>query len=141
MKLKVKVEDKFFEVEVGALNTNPIIATIEGEAFEVWLNGENVSPAPQTVSASPQIKISAPVSAPTALAPTSINAVSAPIPGVIISISVQANQNIKRGDELCVLEAMKMKSAIRAPRDGSIGAIRIAVGDHVKQKDVLMEYQ
>jgi biotin carboxyl carrier protein len=44
------------------------------------------------------------------------------------------------GDELCTLEAMKMKNVIRAPRAGTIASVKVAVGQHVKHHDVLVEY-
>ncbi len=67
-------------------------------------------------------------------------AVRAPIPGVIVSVAVQPGQAVTVGQELCVLEAMKMKNVIRAPRAGVIAAVRVAVGQTVKHKDVLVEY-
>ena len=66
--------------------------------------------------------------------------VLAPIPGVIIAISVKPGDSVTRGQELCVLEAMKMKNAIRASRDGKIAAILVNVGDHVKNSQVLIEF-
>jgi biotin carboxyl carrier protein len=44
------------------------------------------------------------------------------------------------GQELCVLEAMKMKNTIRASRDGEISKVHITVGQHVKHHDILVEY-
>jgi biotin carboxyl carrier protein len=66
--------------------------------------------------------------------------VTAPIPGVIVSINVKAGDVVTAGKELCVLEAMKMKNSIRAARAGTIAAIRVAVSEQVKNGQVLMEY-
>ncbi len=68
------------------------------------------------------------------------NVVRAPIPGVIISIAVQPGDTVEVGQELCVLEAMKMKNAIRAPRAGTIGKVLAAVGEHVQHHDLLIEF-
>jgi glutaconyl-CoA/methylmalonyl-CoA decarboxylase subunit gamma len=66
--------------------------------------------------------------------------VKAPIPGTIISISVAEGEQVKHGQELCILEAMKMKNAIRSGRDGKIAKILVKEGDSVQHSQVLMEY-
>jgi biotin carboxyl carrier protein len=69
-----------------------------------------------------------------------IKVVRAPIPGVIVSISVQPGSEVSTGQELCVLEAMKMKNTIRSTRSGKIASVSMQIGQHVKHHDVLMEY-
>ncbi len=69
-----------------------------------------------------------------------IKAVLAPIPGVIIAVSVKVGDSVSFGQELCILEAMKMKNVIRATRSGKIGAIHVAIGDQVKHSQMLMEF-
>jgi len=66
--------------------------------------------------------------------------VIAPIPGVIVEITTNIGDSVTYGQELCVLEAMKMKNSIRANRDGLIKKILVSVGDHVRQSQVLMEF-
>jgi propionyl-CoA carboxylase alpha chain len=67
-------------------------------------------------------------------------AVLAPIPGVIVSIAVEPGAEVEQGQELCILEAMKMKNVIRSPRAGQIAAIKVSAGQHVKHHDLLMEF-
>jgi biotin carboxyl carrier protein len=67
-------------------------------------------------------------------------AVRAPIPGVIVSIGVQPGDEVTAGQELCVLEAMKMNNAIRASRAGQVATVYVSVGQHVKHHEVLIEY-
>jgi biotin carboxyl carrier protein len=142
MKLTVKIDSQTYEVEVGDLNARPIQATVAGEAFEVWPELES-----QPVEATPIKAVPAPVVAPApkpaaAPAPAASNdAVRAPIPGVIISIAVQPGANISRGQELCMLEAMKMNNAIRSPRDGKVAAVPVSVGQAVKHGDVLITFE
>ncbi|MBI5568094.1 MAG: acetyl-CoA carboxylase biotin carboxyl carrier protein subunit [Chloroflexi bacterium] len=130
------------------------MAVVEGEAFEVWPE-EVIISHPSTHShavplqavplqaaapqASPAPKAAAPAAAPTSSGDNA-KAVRAPIPGVIISVAVKAGDAIKHGQELCVLEAMKMKNVIRASRAGTIGVVRVAAQQHVKHHDVLMEF-
>lgn len=67
--------------------------------------------------------------------------VSSPMPGVILSIDVTVGARVTRGQTLMVLEAMKMKNEIKAERDGTVGAIRVTVGDQVRHGDALLEYE
>jgi len=65
----------------------------------------------------------------------------APMPGVIIEISVQPGTQVSRGDQLLVLEAMKMKNPIRSPRDGIVDAILVQTGQSVNFDDLLLSYR
>ena len=66
--------------------------------------------------------------------------VLAPIPGTVVAISVKAGDEVTVGQELCVLDAMKMESPIRASRPGNIARIHVSEGENVKHHQLLMEY-
>jgi len=55
-------------------------------------------------------------------------------------VAVKPGDAIKAGQELLTLEAMKMKNAIRSNRDGVIASVLVAVGDHVKHGQPLVEF-
>jgi 3-methylcrotonyl-CoA carboxylase alpha subunit len=65
----------------------------------------------------------------------------APMPGRVIAVKVDAGQRVSRGDEILVVEAMKMENAIRAPRDGVVSRVLAAVGDMVSPGVVLVELE
>jgi biotin carboxyl carrier protein len=142
MKVQVRVEGQAYEVEVGDLAALPIVAVIDGRRFEVWPSGEAVAPAgrPAGEGAGPAPQPGGADAArePAGSAPA-LRMVSAPIPGVVESIAVHAGDRVARGDELLVLEAMKMKNAIGAPRPGVILAVHVVVGQHVAHGDPLVE--
>jgi propionyl-CoA carboxylase alpha chain len=67
-------------------------------------------------------------------------AVRCPMPGLIISIAVAEGQEIKAGDTLAVVEAMKMENVLRAERDGVVKTIKAKPGDSMAVDAVIMEF-
>lgn len=153
MKYIVKVEDRYFEVEIADVHARPIIAIVEGDSFEIW--PEDV-PEPRVVPEKPFYRVepsshaelrstlsgaNQPVKNGTGPSTNgSDRMVRAPIPGTIISIQVKAGEEVSIGQELLVLEAMKMKNSIRAPRAGQIKTVFVAPGHSVKHHDDLVEF-
>ena len=66
--------------------------------------------------------------------------VRCPMPGLVVSISVNEGQEVKAGETLAVVEAMKMENILRAERDGVISKIRVKPGDSVAVDAVIMEF-
>ena len=113
--------------------------TVNGNTYEVLVEEADASSTPVTYSAP---VASAPVAAPKAAAPkASASAgavkVTSPMPGTILAVKVTAGQSVKKGDVICVLEAMKMENDIPAPQDGVIASIDIQKGASVNAGDVL----
>lgn len=122
MKYKVTLNNKVYEVEVE-----------KGEAI-ILDEYEAASPAPAAAPVAPVAAsvASAPQAAPAAPATNaSANAVKAPLPGVVVQIKAQVGQAVKAGDEVVIIEAMKMENEIVAPRDGTITAIYAQKGSSV----------
>jgi biotin carboxyl carrier protein len=65
------------------------------------------------------------------------NKVTAPMPGTILNVKVSAGQAVKKGDTICVLEAMKMENDIPAPCDGTIASVNVQKGASVNAGDIL----
>jgi biotin carboxyl carrier protein len=144
--VSVIVAGQEYLVEIQDLNARPIIAQVGEQTFEVnitetLVEKPVVSATPQPVTA-PQpgpvatqsIKAPEPVVAPGA----SKNTIVAPMPGDIIEICVQPGDKVSAGQELCSLEAMKMKNAIRSPRDGVIASVAVTRGQDVSYGEVLI---
>lgn len=90
--------------------------------------------------------VTAPVNAaPVAAAPAKAAAsaggrikVSAPMPGTVVKVCVEAGAAVKKGDTLCVLEAMKMENEIKAPEDATVSSVLAKAGASVTSGDLLV---
>ncbi len=70
-----------------------------------------------------------------------MKAVRAPMPGHIVDIVVKPGDEVSVGQTLCSLEAMKMKNAIRSPRDGLIAGVEVTTGQAVAHGDILVTFK
>lgn len=70
-----------------------------------------------------------------------VNAVKAPMPGLILDISVSVGQEVAENDNLLILEAMKMENNLSAPRAGIIKAIHVEKGATVDKGQLLIEFE
>ncbi len=70
-----------------------------------------------------------------------MNEVKAPMPGLVLDITVEVGQTIQKGDALLILEAMKMENVIKASGEGTIKNIISSKGDAVNKGDILIELE
>jgi pyruvate carboxylase len=66
--------------------------------------------------------------------------VGAPMPGVISTVAVAAGQQVKAGDVLLSIEAMKMETALHAEKDGIVSEVLVKAGDQIDAKDLLVVF-
>ena len=71
---------------------------------------------------------------------SSLNQLKAPMPGLILEVSVAGGDPIKKGDKLLVLEAMKMENVIKSPGEGIVKEVKIAKGDSVEKNQILIQF-
>lgn len=70
-----------------------------------------------------------------------VQSIKAPMPGLIINISVETGSEVKKGDSLLILEAMKMENVIKSPRDGKIKKVNVAIKQPVEKNQVILEFE
>lgn len=73
-------------------------------------------------------------------AANAINDLKAPMPGLIIDILVEPGQEVKKGDPLLILEAMKMENVIKSPGEAVVSAIKVNKGDGVEKNQLLIQF-
>ena len=72
------------------------------------------------------------------LASNKVSEIKAPMPGLVLNVVAQEGTEVKKGDSLLVLEAMKMENILKSPADGLVKKILIAKGDKVEKNQVLI---
>ena len=143
-KLQVKVGEKWYTVEVVDLDSNPAKVIVDGEPVEVDLDLGSVS------SQNESSEVSVPSIAKSTLdqgntvdsakvSNSDSKVFSTPMPGVIVSVAVKVGDLVVTGDEICVLEAMKMQQTLRADWTGKITAVYVQVGSQPLTGDPIVE--
>ena len=126
---KVLINGHLYQVEIVDLLARPVLAVVDGKPIEVWPEAKEVaSEAPALPGKTEESGDS------------QAREILAPMPGTIVSVAVEPGSQVAYGQELCVLEAMKMKNVIRAPRAGIIGKVSVTQGQSVRHHDLLVEY-
>lgn len=113
------------------------------EQVQVEVNGQAFTVEVRSTPMAANAKVSSPMTIPQAVGgfTTSSRIVTAPLPGLIKSIAVRAGQRVTIGEELLVIEAMKMDNVVRAGREGVIAAVYTTEGDRVAYGERLLEYR
>ncbi len=113
--------------------------TVNGTTYEVTVeeadSSFNRTPV-YSAPVSPVADTSAPKAAAAGVA--GMNKVLAPMPGTILDMKVSVGQAVKKGDVVCVLEAMKMENDIPAPCDGIVASVNVQKGASVGANDVII---
>ena len=122
--LRVKINDKWFSVKIDSLDSDPVIANVDGEEFHVSLasiqSKNEVDGQSSERNSEKQIFVS-------------------PMPGVVVSILVSIGDEVHSGTELCVIETMKIQQILRSSYDGIVTRINVKESDQIKTGESLLE--
>jgi biotin carboxyl carrier protein len=134
---KFKINGKGYDVAIDTMEGNVASVTVNGVAYQVEL--EN-TPAAESDAATPVMVQNpacpvapAPAAAAEKAAAGAGKAVTSPLPGVVIAIKVNVGDVVKSGQEVAVLEAMKMENSIEATQDGTVTAVHVTKGDSIQE--------
>ena len=136
---KYTINGNKYEVVVGDITDNIATLTVNGEEYTVEMEKQ-----PEPEKKKPVVKAATAAAAgddtPKAdkAAVNKANAVKAPLPGVITDILVAEGDEVKAGDTVIVLEAMKMANNLAAEKDGKVTAICVKIGESVMEDDALV---
>ncbi len=156
MNLKVRIDNRTFEVKVGNIKIRPIIVEVDDDIFEVWPEISNTHDTKQSQQGndgysseiqktqSKALDVLSPllnsgVSKMEERASLRSDIIRAPIPGVITSVNVDVGSEVSVGEELLKLEAMKMNNSISSNRSGIVKTIHVSIGQIVRFNEELLE--
>ena len=141
--VRVKVGDRWYTAEIEDLSSSPVKVDVEGDTFYVEMEG-----LPPRSSSSPGATptcLSAPgppqhQTSQTAL-PLSDKIIRSPMSGKIVGVSVRPGDTVTPGQEVCVVEAMKMEQSIRTSQGGLVKAVHVRPMDQIGTDDPIMELE
>ncbi len=146
---KYSINGNEYTVAVIDLDGNTAAVEVNGTSYKVDILGEElnitprpaakpaapVAPAPQPQAAAPAPAQLAPAAQPAAPAPEQPagngKPILSPLPGVILDLKVNVGDQVKAGQTVAILEAMKMENNINAEHDGVVTAIKVNKGDSI----------
>ena len=155
----LKIGAREFDLDVEELGADRFEVQVGGESYDVILSGDEelpdatITPAVAPGRAAAARTTAKPAAAPAAAAPRAPiaprraatagggNSLNAPMPGVILEVSVAVGDTVERGQQVAVLEAMKMNNVIRSPRAGTIGELCVAAGQAVGHGDPIVRFR
>ena len=135
-----KINANSYSVKIISQEDNTIDLEVNGTSYSVKMKEEiktrktpTLIRKPSTAAAVEPVKVN-----PSSSSKTKI---TAPIPGVILSLNVKVGDTIKENDLLLVLEAMKMENSIVSEKSGVVTAVNVSVGQQVLQGEVMIELE
>ena len=137
--VRVKVGERWYTIEVDNISTSPLSVTVEGETFEVEVEG--LPPAYPAAAASPR----PPRHGPTQVSPStprvSDKVIRSPMPGRVVAVNVRPGDTVSPGQEVCVVEAMKMEQSISTSQGGVVKMVHVQPLQQVGADDPLVELE
>jgi biotin carboxyl carrier protein len=163
-KFDVFIDGKKYETRIEDDSEDAILISVEGGLFTIGLEGESETGKISAIVNSRDriilsedlfgskgisnsrkdacLDIKSPVSTDgahtTSKTTTSANGILAPMPGKVIAVKVNCQDEVKVGDVVVILEAMKMENEITSQREGKISEVRVKEGDSVDADEVLV---
>lgn len=151
---KYSINGNEYTVAIIDLEGNTAAVEVNGTSYKVDILSEVAAPAPRpkaapAAPAAPATPAPAPAAtaAPATPAPAAAPASSgatgkpvlSPLPGVILDVKVQVGDQVKAGQTVAILEAMKMENSINAECDGVVTAVKVAKGDSILEgSDIIL---
>ena len=129
---KYKINGNLYNVVIGDIEDNIAHVEVNGTHYTVEMEKKpKAAPAPKPVARPAAKPAAAPAAAPAAKPAAAKSGVKSPLPGVILDIKCNVGDEVKRGQTLIILEAMKMENSINADKDGKVTAINVSKGESV----------
>lgn len=150
---RIQIAGETYFVEIDDISQSPVQVRVNDRPYQVeveWMGAESeATVTPAVIPSHPPSSSQVPRTMPPEQPPlprlregeaAGAEVHEAPMPGTIISVAVRVGDHVALGDELCVLEAMKMRNSIKAARDGRVAEVMISPGTKVAFGDPLVRF-
>ncbi len=145
---KIVVDGVEYEVDFAAVNDQPIFTLlIDGQSYEAFVLRDEETDQWQVllqgrlhavlVEDEREKRLRAAAGG-IAASPSGEFHLKAPMPGLIVAVPVAEGQAVSKGDNLVILESMKMQNELKSSRDGTVTRIKVKTGDSVNQNQILV---
>lgn len=134
---KYTINGNKYEVVIGDIKDNVVSVTVNGEEYNVEMEAKPEPEKPKVV-VRPVVQPAEPAVDSKKRASVMNDAVKAPLPGVITEIKVSVGDEVKAGEPVVVLEAMKMANNLETEKAGKVSEICVQPGQSVMEGDVLV---
>jgi biotin carboxyl carrier protein len=144
-KLQVKINGKQFDVQIDDFSGSTVSLSVNGHCYTVEFEDAG-TPTVRSAENSERKVMPVEPKSPPAAAPSDSNlvgssdAITAPMPGVIMDITVSPGDKVIPGQPVCALEAMKMKNILRSTREGTVACVEVSEGQRVPYGAVLIRF-
>jgi biotin carboxyl carrier protein len=135
--LRVKVNGEWYAIEVGDMYQSPVEVVVDGESFMVEIGAATDGPAPIVPKQRPKVE----QAGLRGITEGDERVIRCPLPGKVVKVSVTKGQQLEAGDEICLLESMKMEQSVRMARGGLVKNIKIKTAQSVNAGSPLIELQ
>ena len=136
-KFKFTIRGNEYEVHINSFEDNIAEIDVNGSIYKVELEEQvKTTKTPKLVRSKP-----VPTKETQPKPVSGLSKVEAPLPGTMFKVNVKEGDEVKKGQVIMIMEAMKMENNILAEKDGIINKVLVAEGDAVLQGDVLVEIE
>lgn len=138
---QVRIGEKSFSVGVVSRAGTSVTLEVEGRTYEIDVAPELGVPRIDAAALPPEGLPLARATPRPAAAGAAANAVVAPMPGVVVTVSVTPGDQVAVGQTVAVIEAMKMENNITCTRTGRVVAVHVKAGDQVEHHQSLVTFE
>jgi propionyl-CoA carboxylase alpha chain len=146
-RVRVKIGNQKFEIDTHWRLGDPLLhAKVDGQKICVQVDRLGVGYRLSHAGGQAEAMVLQPRQAelaklmPVKAAPDTSKFLLSPMPGLLVSVAVQTGQEVKAGEALAVVEAMKMENVLKAGRDGVIGSIHAQPGESLRVDQKILEF-
>ena len=136
-RLRVRVNDDWYAVEVGDTYQSPVEVVVDGESFMVEVG--NPADGDMPLPRKPAPKAALPGLR--GLTQGDERVIRCPLPGKIVAMTLKKGQQLEAGDEICILESMKMEQSVRMAKAGVVKNVKVKKDQTVNTGQPLIEIQ